>query len=146
MRAGLEVALGAMLGLNPDVTTEFLATVDHARYLAANYNPSPEHPLIIGMPIWNAITTRETDLRPAERLDMNHLFPALAALYLLALPENYTWVFPNCRVPLNTQIEAAKRVGRGLVDLRPRHRVTANINDGPRVGCVAHATLLSSSS
>ena len=35
MRAGLEVALGSMLGLNPDVCTEFLATVNHARYLAS---------------------------------------------------------------------------------------------------------------
>lgn len=111
MRAGLEVALGSMLGLNPDVTTEFLATVDHARYLMVHYGASSEHPLIIGMPIWNAITTRETDLRPAERLDMNALFPALAALYLLALPHEATWVFPNCRVPLDTQIDAAKVAG-----------------------------------
>lgn len=111
MRAGLEVALGAMLGLNPDVTTEFLATVDHARYLMENYPVSRENPVIIGMPIWNAITTRETDLRPAERLDMNELFPALASLYLLALPSNATWVFPNCRVPMKTQIEAAQVAG-----------------------------------
>lgn len=111
MRAGLEVALGAMLGLNPDVTTDFLATVDHARYLMENYPVSREHPMIIGMPIWNAITTRETDLRPAERLDMNALFPALAGLYLLALPSDATWVFPNCRVPMNTQIEAAQVAG-----------------------------------
>ncbi len=111
MRAGLEVGLGSMLGLNPDVTTEFIATVDHARYLADHYDVSPEHPIIIGMPIWNAITTRETDLRPAERLDINRLFPALSALYLLALPDRSTWVFPNCRVPLKTQIEAAKVAG-----------------------------------
>lgn len=111
MRAGLEVALGSMLGLNPDVTTEFLASVDHARHLFEHYGASPEHPIIIGMPIWNAITTRETDLRPAERLDMNALFPALAALYLLALPDEATWVFPNCRVPLDTQIEAATVAG-----------------------------------
>lgn len=111
LRAGLEVALASMLGLNPDITTEFLATVDHARYLVQNYNISPEHPLIIGMPIWNAITTRESDLRPAERLNMHALFPAIAALYLLALPGKATWVFPNCRVPLNTQIEAAKVAG-----------------------------------
>ncbi len=111
MRAGLEVGLGAMLGLNSDVTTEFLATVDHARYLMENYLVSGDHPLIIGMPIWNAITTRETDLRPAEHLDMNALFPALASLYLLALPNKATWVFPNCRVPMGTQIEAAQVAG-----------------------------------
>ncbi len=111
LRAGLEVALGAMLGLNPDVTTDFLATVDHARYLMENYPASREHPVIIGMPIWNAITTRETDLRPAENLDMNALFPALAGLYLLALPDKATWIFPNCRVPMKTQIEASQVAG-----------------------------------
>lgn len=111
LRAGLEVALGSMLGLNPDVTTEFLATVDHARYLMENYPISPDHPIIIGMPTWNAITTRETDLRPAKRLDMNKIFPGLAALYLLALPSPATWIFPNCRVPLPTQIEAARVAG-----------------------------------
>ena len=110
MRAGLEVALGSMLGLNPDICTEFLATVEHARYLAQTYNASPGHPVIIGMPIWNAITTRETDLRPSDAPSLQALFPALAALYLLALPDKSTWVFPNCRVPLDIQIEAA-RVG-----------------------------------
>jgi len=111
LRAGLEVALGSMLGLNPDVTSEFLASVDHARYLMNNYEFSREHPMIIGMPIWNNITTRETDLRPAELLDMNTLFPALAALYLLALPSDATWIFPNCRVPMKTQIQASRIAG-----------------------------------
>jgi 2-iminoacetate synthase ThiH len=110
MRAGLEVALGSMLGLNPDVCTEFLATIEHARYLQETYGSTADHPIIIGMPIWNAITTRETDLRPADAPSLQSLFPALAALYLLALPTEGTWVFPNCRVPLKIQIEAA-RVG-----------------------------------
>lgn len=111
MRQGLEVALGSMLGLNPDIFTEFLATVDHARYLADNYGSSPEHPLIIGMPIWNSITTRETDLRPAQTISMASIFPALSAIYLLSLPHDYTWVFPNCRVPLKTQILSAQVAG-----------------------------------
>jgi 2-iminoacetate synthase ThiH len=111
MRAGLEVALGSMLGLNPDVVTEFLATVVHARYLAETYGATPEHPIIIGMPVWNAITTKETDLRPADTVSMQQLFPALAALYLLALPSAGTWVFPNCRVPMKQQIEAARVAG-----------------------------------
>lgn len=110
LRAGLEVALGSMLGLNPDICTEFLATVEHARYLTESYGASGEHPVIIGMPIWNAITTQETDLRPADAPSLQRLFPALAALYLLALPYESTWVFPNCRVPIATQVEAA-RVG-----------------------------------
>jgi hypothetical protein len=63
------------------------------------------------MPVWNAITTRETDLRPARRLEISPLFPSLAALYLLALPSPGTWVFPNCRVPLSVQVEAARVAG-----------------------------------
>jgi 2-iminoacetate synthase ThiH len=111
MRAGLEVALGSMLGLNPDICTEFLATVEHVRYLHEAYGSSAEHPIIIGMPIWNAITTRETDLRPKDAPSLQRLFPALAALYLLALPNEGTWVFPNCRVPLAIQVEAARVAG-----------------------------------
>jgi len=110
MRAGLEVALGSMLGLNPDICSEFLATVDHARYLAHTYGISPEHPLIIGMPIWNAITTSSTDLRQSGGFNITSVFAELAALYLISLPWEGTWVFPNCRVPMATQIEAA-RVG-----------------------------------
>lgn len=111
MRAGLEVALGSMLGLNPDLVTEFLATVEHARVLSERYGSSSEHPIIIGMPIWNAITTRETDLRPDGVIDMGSLFVPLAALYLLALPGPGTWVFPNCRVPLRQQVEATRVAG-----------------------------------
>lgn len=111
MRAGLQVALGSMLGLNPDICTEFLATVDHARFLADRYGCSAEQPMIIGMPIWNPITTRTTDLRPSSLPDLAAVFPALAALYLLALPSEGTWVFPNCRVPMRTQIEAARVAG-----------------------------------
>lgn len=111
LRSGLEVAMGSMLGLNPDVGVEFLATVDHARGLKARYEFSYEHPLIIGMPLWNAITTRATDLRPAESRNVVDIFPAIAGLYLMALPETSTWIFPNCRVPLAVQIEAARVAG-----------------------------------
>ncbi len=111
LRAGVEVALGSMLGLAPDLTSEFLATVDHARYLADTYGATPDRPVIIGMPIWNHITTRETDLRPRNAPSLVSIFPALAALYLLALPSPGTWVFPNCRVPLATQVEASRVAG-----------------------------------
>lgn len=110
MRAGLEVALGTMLGLNPDVITEFLCVVDHARYLVASYGASAGKPVIIGMPRWNPITTPETDRRPGSVPNIDRIFPDLAALYLLALPSPGTWVFPNCRVPLPIQVEAV-RVG-----------------------------------
>lgn len=111
MRAGIEPGLGSMLGLNPDITTEFLATVDHARHLAQTYGATAEHPMLIGMPIWNHITTRETDLRPRRAPNLEKLFPALAGLYLLALPHEGTWVFPNCRVPMKTQVEAMRVAG-----------------------------------
>lgn len=113
LRAGLEVALGSMLGLNPDVVTEFLATVEHARFLGDNYGASLERPIIVGLPIWNAITTSDTDMRPdrARQVDMDQFFPAVAGLYLLALPSPGTWVFPNCRVSMASQVEAARVAG-----------------------------------
>ncbi len=113
LRAGLEVALGTMLGLNPDVVFEFIATVDHARVLFDRYEITPEHPLIVGLPIWNPIPTPGSDLRRRGKssLDITGLFPTFAALYLLALPNPATWVFPNCRVPLHVQVEAARVAG-----------------------------------
>jgi hypothetical protein len=111
LEAGLEVGLGAMLGLSDDLVFELLSTVDHARRLLGRYPFTPQRPMIIGMPVWNAITTRETDLRPAQRLEVAPLFPALAALYLLSLPEPGVWIFPNCRVPLPVQVEAARVAG-----------------------------------
>lgn len=111
LRAGIEVSLGSMLGLNPDMLAEFLAVVEHARYLEKNYGATAEHPIIIGMPIWNPITTPETDKRPGEAIDFEQLFPVLAALFLLALPSEGFWIFPNCRVSMRTQIEAARVAG-----------------------------------
>jgi len=111
LRAGIEVALGTMIGHSPDIVFEFIATVDHARALFARYEITPEHPLIVGMPIWNPIPTRGADLRPREAPDVGKLFPVFAALYLLALPSAATWVFPNCRVPLHVQVEAARVAG-----------------------------------
>jgi 2-iminoacetate synthase ThiH len=111
MRAGVEVALGTMLGLNSDMVTEFLAVVEHARVLRERYGATPEHPITIGMPIWNPITTPGTDKRPGGTMSAVDLFPTLAALYLLALPWDGIWVFPNCRVPLEVQIEAVRVAG-----------------------------------
>lgn len=111
LRAGLEVALGTMLGLNPNLVFEFLATVDHARYLVDHYPISADNPLIIGMPIWNPIPTPRADRRRNDLPNIELLFSPLAALYLLGLPFPSTWVFPNCRVPLETQVEAARVAG-----------------------------------
>lgn len=110
-RSGIEPALGSMLGLNPDITAEMLAVIDHARFLGQTFDASVDRPVIMGMPIWNPITTPQTDNRPDATPDLVELFPVLAALYLLALPHESTWVFPNCRVPLRIQIEAAQVAG-----------------------------------
>lgn len=111
LRAGLEVAVGTMIGLNPDIVFEIVATVDHARYLMENYPVTSDHPLIIGMPIWNPIPTPSSDRRRDDLLDVEGLFPLFAAIYLLSLPSSATWVFPNCRVSLHTQVTAARVAG-----------------------------------
>lgn len=111
LRAGLEVAVGTMIGLNPDIVFEIVATVDHARYLMDNYPVTSDHPLIIGMPIWNPIPTPLSDQRRNDILDVEELFPLFAAIYLLSLPSSATWVFPNCRVSLPTQVAAARVAG-----------------------------------
>jgi 2-iminoacetate synthase ThiH len=86
LRAGLEVALGTILGLNDNLNFEILATVRHARHLMQNYAVTPQSPLVIGMPTWNEITTPATDNRPAGRERVNPYFSYIAALYLLSLP------------------------------------------------------------
>ena len=111
LEAGLEVALGAILGLNDNLTFEILATVTHARFLMERYTIDAAHPLIIGMPTWNQITTPATDKRPAGKEPMDRYFSYIAAVYLLALPSVGTWVFPNCRVGMAQQIEAVRAAG-----------------------------------
>lgn len=111
LKAGLEVALGAMLGMNENLNFEVLATVAHARSLMQRYPISSLHPLIIGMPIWNHIPTSSTDMRPAGKRVIDPLFSYLAAVLFLGLPKGKAWVFPNCRVSPETQIEAVKVAG-----------------------------------
>ncbi|MCX7625274.1 MAG: hypothetical protein N2Z21_03570, partial [Candidatus Sumerlaeaceae bacterium] len=65
----------------------------------------------VGMPIWNPIPTPSSDKRRADMPNIEELFPLFAALYLLSLPSPATWVFPNCRVSLNTQVNAARVAG-----------------------------------
>lgn len=111
LEAGLEVAIGTILGLNPNLNFEVMATIAHARYLIENYDITKEHPLIIGMPTWNNITTPETDNRPPMRKNIDPYFSYIAALYLLALPRESTWIFPNCRVGIDEQVESAATAG-----------------------------------
>jgi len=111
LRAGLEVALGSILGLNDNLNFEILATIDHARRLIDTFPVTPASPLVIGMPTWNEITTPTTDNRPAGRERINPYFSYIAALYFLALPRGLAWVFPNCRVGIDEQVEAVRAAG-----------------------------------
>ncbi len=111
LHAGLEVALGTILGLNSNLNFEILATVRHARHLMENHPVTRQAPLVIGMPTWNEITTPATDNRPTGRERINPYFSYIAALYFLALPAGKAWVFPNCRVGIDEQVEAVKAAG-----------------------------------
>lgn len=111
LKAGLEVALGAMLGMNDNLNLEILATISHARSLIDRYPISADSPLIIGMPIWNHIPTSSTDMRPVDKFVVDAFFSYLAAVLFLSLPKGKAWIFPNCRVSLEDQIEAVKVAG-----------------------------------
>lgn len=111
LEAGLEVALGTILGLNDNLNFEVLATIAHARALMERFPVTPQSPLVIGMPTWNEITTPATDNRPAGRARINPYFSYIAALYFLALPGGRAWVFPNCRVGIDEQVEAVRAAG-----------------------------------
>ncbi|MBB4189225.1 2-iminoacetate synthase ThiH [Sinorhizobium terangae] len=108
-KAGLNLAVGTMLGLNKDVVFEVLATIHHARYLCKKY--APKDPVVIGMPTWNKLTTNQIDNRPKQILNIDKYFSFFASLYLLALSDLNVWVFPNCRVSRASQIEAIKVAG-----------------------------------
>ena len=104
MRAGVNVGLGFMMGLNPDINYEFVMTIQHVRHLLETFGNDRRRPIIIGMPVWNRITTPRTDKRPSQILDAETVFPFLSAVYLLSLPKGAVWVFPNCRVSLEAQL------------------------------------------
>lgn len=106
LQAGLGVAIGTMLGLNPNIAFEMIATISHARHLLSQYPIDKQNPVIIGMPIWNHITTRRTDNLTRKIIDMNDVFSFFAAIYFLALDKEKVWVFPNCRVPMAVQVES----------------------------------------
>lgn len=111
LEAGLEVAIGTILGLNENINFEILATINHARFLRERYPITLDKPLIIGMPTWNAITTPATDHRTDSIEKIDPYFSYIAALYFLSLPFSDTWVFPNCRVDIDTQIESVRVAG-----------------------------------
>lgn len=111
MKAGLNVGLGFMLGLNPDINFEFLMTIQHVQHLIREFGNSRKHPIIIGMPTWNRITTPRTDKRPSQMMDAETVFPFLSAVYFLSLPKGPVWVFPNCRVSIDAQLLSIEVAG-----------------------------------
>lgn len=109
LNEGLDVSIGSMLGLNEDLNYEIIATIKHAKYLLNKYPEigTPKRvPLIIGMPTWNNITTPKTDLRPTNIIDIESIFSYFTAVIFLALDKSRVWLFPNCRVSLETQLES----------------------------------------
>jgi 2-iminoacetate synthase len=111
LEAGLEVAIGTILGLNENINFEILSTINHARFLRDRYPINAAHPLIIGMPTWNSITTSVTDYRTDSIERIDPYFSYIASIYLLSMPFNDTWIFPNCRVDFDTQIEGIRAAG-----------------------------------
>jgi 2-iminoacetate synthase ThiH len=131
-REGLAVSVGSMLGLNPNLGFEMLATIDHARYLSETY--LPEHPVIVGMPTWNHITTPRTDRRPEHTLSVEDSFSYLASVYFLSLHLHDVWVFPNCRVSISAQADAVRAAGvftSTEVKLGPGGYLTAALDGMP---------------
>jgi len=104
VRAGLQVGLGAMIGLSPVTEADILSVVMHGQKLLSHYGEHVQ-PMIIGMPAWNAIMTEDTDQRIEEGFDFDTEgnFELLSAFYLLAFPDKQAWVFSNGRVAPEVQ-------------------------------------------
>ncbi|MDP2600817.1 MAG: hypothetical protein Q8P84_08830 [Deltaproteobacteria bacterium] len=112
IRAGLQAGLGVMLGISPHLEADILSSVIHGNALISRYGDSIE-PLIIGMPIWNPITTPKTDnlsKNSSIRLEESD-FELISAIYLLGFPDRHAWVFPNCRVSKIEQMKSILTAG-----------------------------------
>jgi 2-iminoacetate synthase len=110
IQEGLQVGIGAMLGLNPKIEAEVLSVILHGRLLIDHYGPLP-WPFIIGMPVWNPITTPTKDLRQPFWLNLQESFAFISAVYLLGFPDFAAWVFPNCRVSPKVQERSLEIAG-----------------------------------
>jgi 2-iminoacetate synthase len=99
IRSGLQAGIGTMIGLANEAEADILAAVLHGQKLIEHYG-AKVLPLVIGMPAWNAITTDATDNRHAlsRPFDTERNFELIAAIYLLAFPDQRAWVFANGRV------------------------------------------------
>ena len=112
VKAGLQVGIGVMLGLAPCPEADILSTILHGQHLLYLAGDSAK-PLIIGMPTWNPITTSVSDNRSSwhRPFEVNEVFEIIGAIYLLCFPDFKAWIFPNCRVPMETQISTIKTAG-----------------------------------
>ena len=124
VRAGLQVGIGAIIGLADNTEADILSVVMHGRKLIEHY-PDEIQPIIIGMPAWNAITTANTDNRLALGFhfdDFEERFELISSIYLLAFPDHLAWVFANGRVRPEIQldcIETAACFTSTLVQIAP---------------------------
>jgi 2-iminoacetate synthase len=111
IKAGLQIGLGVLLLMSNDIETDILSAIIHGRELIGTYQNIL--PVIIGMPIWNSITTKETDNLKNIKFDVNieKEFEFISAIYLLGFPDHKAWIFPNCRVSKKTQIETILTAG-----------------------------------
>ena len=110
VRAGLQVGLGAMVGLADNTEADILSVIMHGNKLLNHYSGHIQ-PIIIGMPAWNAITTGKTDNRFSLGFhfdDFESRFELISAIYLLSFPDYLSWVFANGRVRPEVQINCIK--------------------------------------
>ncbi|MBI3535229.1 MAG: hypothetical protein HY072_07065 [Deltaproteobacteria bacterium] len=126
--AGMQVGVGALLDQNSDIACEVVATILHARMLLNHY-PNAQ-PIIFGMPIMqNAVGIKS--VFNEDFWDIH--FPFIACLYLLSMPNGKAWVFSNCRVKLDTQIQSvslASNFTSTEVRLTPGGYTKSNLIDG----------------
>lgn len=111
LRCGLQVGVGHMLGLSEHYEAEILATILHARLLLSKYPHCA--PIIMGMPLLCQAPNQEQGpcIDGTNSFVPTEDFVFVAAVYLLSLPDYRVWIFPNCRVPMDTQMAAIATAG-----------------------------------
>lgn len=109
--SGLQIGMGVMFGL-ADLKSDVLALISHAHLLIQKYRENIK-PIIFGMPTLNQITTEINNTYGTNQItNINEFdFELIAAVYLISLPDFKAWVFPNCRVSIETQINSILTAG-----------------------------------
>lgn len=102
--AGLQVGLGCLIGLSDDISADVLSTVLHAKSLLSVFGDKLQ-PVIFGMPIVTDVHSGKNKIISdrSKNQSTQDLFEIIASIYLLSMPNKMAWVFPNCRVNLETQ-------------------------------------------